>query len=207
MVFFLPMEFKAPSDEVVEQAMSQLSLDPMQATFHKPEDKERKHLKPLFMKGYINGKPMIKMLVDGGASVNIMPYTTYRKLELGEEDLIQTDMMLKDFEGAVSPAMGAICVDMTIGSKTLPTTFFVINGNGSYSTLLARDWIHANGCIPSMMHQYIIQWIRDSVEVVHADSSLNIATSDPEVWHGLGLKCISGIAWEGGILKMAVGTL
>ena len=57
------------------------------------------------------------------------------------------------------------------------------------------------------MHQYIIQWIGDSVEVVHADSSLNIATSDPKVWHGLGLKCISGIAWEGGILKMAVGTL
>jgi len=47
---------------------------------------------------------MTKMLVNGGAAVNIMPYTTYRKLGLGEDDLIQTDMMLKDFEGAVSPA-------------------------------------------------------------------------------------------------------
>ena len=35
-------------------------------------------------------------------------------------------MMLKDFEGAVSPALGALSVDLTIGSKTLPTTFFVI---------------------------------------------------------------------------------
>ena len=53
------------------------------------------------------------------------------------------------------------------------------------------------------MHQCVIQWVEDSVEVVHADSSFNIATVDPEVWHSLGLRCISGEAWEGGILKMA----
>ena len=29
-------------------------------------------------------------------------------------------MMLKDFEGNVSPAKGAVCVELTIGSKTLP---------------------------------------------------------------------------------------
>ena len=84
--------------------MAQLSLDPMQAMFEKPEDKERNHLRPLFMKGYINGKPMTKMLVDGGAAVNIMLYTMYRKLGLGEEDLVQTNMILTDFEGDVSPA-------------------------------------------------------------------------------------------------------
>ena len=37
-------------------------------------------------------------------------------------------MMLKDFEGVVIPALGALCVDLTIGSKTLLTTFFIING-------------------------------------------------------------------------------
>ena len=79
------MKFKALSDEEVGQTMAQLSLDPMQATFEKPGDKECKHLRPLFMKGYINGKPMTKMLDEGGAAVNIMPYTMYRKLGLGEE--------------------------------------------------------------------------------------------------------------------------
>ena len=119
--------------------MAQLSLDPMQAMFDKPDDKGRKHLRPWFLNCYINGKPMTKMLVDGGATVNIMPYATYRNLGLGENDLIQTDMMLKDFKGVVSPARGAICVDLTIGSKTIPTTFFVINRKSSYSTLLGRD--------------------------------------------------------------------
>ena len=135
------------------------------------------------MKGYISDELMTKMLVDGGVVVNIMPYTTYRKLGLGEDDLIQTDMMLKDFEGAVSPSWGAICVDLTIGSKALLTTFFIINDKGSYSTLLGRDWIHANCCILSTMHQ-CVQWIGDSVEVINANSSFSIATADLEIWSG-----------------------
>ena len=48
---------------------------------------------------------MTKMLIDGGAAI-IMAYATYQKLGLGEDDLIQTDMMLKYFEGVVSPARG-----------------------------------------------------------------------------------------------------
>ena len=98
---------------------------------------------------------------------------------------------------------GAIYVDLMIGSKTLPTIFFVINGKGSYATLLGRDWIHANYCIPSTMHQCLIQWIGDSVEMVHADSSFNIATADSEVWCGIGMRSISGEAWQGDTLKMA----
>jgi hypothetical protein len=35
-------------------------------------------------------------------------------------------MMLVDFEENVSSAQGAIYVELTIGSKTLSTTFFVI---------------------------------------------------------------------------------
>jgi len=56
-----------------------------------------------------------------------MPYVMYRKLGKGDQDLTKTDRQLKDFEGNVSPAKGVVCVELTIGSKTLLTTFFVIN--------------------------------------------------------------------------------
>jgi len=120
------------SDEELElgEAMAQLNLEPVPATFEKPEDDKRQHLKTLFLKGFVDGKPVTKMLVDGGAAVNIMPYVMLHKLGKSQDDLTKTDMMLKDFEGVVSPALGALCVDLTIGSKTLPTTFFVINGKG-----------------------------------------------------------------------------
>ena len=55
-------------------------------------------------------------------------------------------MMFKDFGGNVSKTRGAMNVELTIRSKTLLTTFFVIDGKGSYSLLLGRDWIHANYC-------------------------------------------------------------
>jgi len=157
MVFMLPMEFLAPfsDDEEAEfsNQIAQLALDPMTAIFEKPADSERQHPKALFVKGKVDGQPMTKILVDGGAAINIMPYAVYRKLGKGDQDLTKTDMMLKDFEGNVSPVKGAICVELAIGSKTLLTNFFVISGKGAYNLLLGRDWIHANCCISSTMHQ------------------------------------------------------
>ena len=114
---------------------------------------------------------MSKILVDGGASINLMPYTTFCKLGKGPGDLIETDMMLKDFGDNTFKTRGAMNVELIIKSKTLLTTFFVIDGKGSYSLLLGRDWIHANCCVPSTMHQCLIQWHGDNIELVHADDS------------------------------------
>ena len=74
-------------------------MEPLLATFEKPDDDKRQHLKALFLKGFVDGKLVTKMLVDGGAAVNIMPYVMLRKLGKSQDDLTKTDMMLKDFEG------------------------------------------------------------------------------------------------------------
>jgi hypothetical protein len=110
-----------------------------------------------------------------------MPYVMLCKLAKSQDDLTKTDMMLKDFEVVVSLALGALCVDLTIGSKTLPTTFFIINGKGSYSLLLGQDWIHANCCIPSTIHQCLIQWVDDTVEIVSTDSSFSVASAEAHI--------------------------
>ena len=99
---------------------------------------------------------MNKMLVDGGASINLVPYATFHKFGKGPGDLVETNMMRKDFGGNTSKTRGAMNVELTIGSKTLLTTFFIIDGKGSYSLLFGRDWIHANCCVPSTMHQCLI---------------------------------------------------
>ena len=68
-----------------------------------------------------------------------MPYTTFHKLGKGPGDLIETNMMLKDFRGNAPKTRGAMNVELKIGSKTLLTMFFVIDRKGSYSLLLGRD--------------------------------------------------------------------
>ena len=86
MVFMLPSEFMAPDDDDddekqdLEEAMAQLNLEPIPATFEKLEDEKCKHLKALFLKGFVDGKPVTKMLVDGGAAVNIMHMPCYANL-------------------------------------------------------------------------------------------------------------------------------
>ena len=124
----------------------------------------------------------------------------YRKLGKGDQDLTKTGMMLKDFEGNVSPAKGAVCVELTIGSNTLPTTFFVISGKDAYNLLPRRDWIHANSCVPSTMHQCLIQWFGDKIEVAPRDSSYIIALADLDTYERT--KCISWEAWEKDFLKV-----
>jgi hypothetical protein len=169
MVCFLPNEFMAPANQIVQEEvlpdmdeaeqfglMAQLMLA-KQATFDKPA--KNQHMRPLFLRGYINGKPLNKMFVDGGAAVNVMPYTTFRKLGLDLGDLTPTTIVLNDFAGNPSDTKGCVHVDFMIGSKTLLTTFFVIEGKGAYSLLLGRDLIHVNFCIPSTMHQQLVHWV------------------------------------------------
>ena len=132
-----------------------------------------------------------------------MPYTTFHKLGKGLGDLIEIDMMLKDFKGNASKTRGAMNVELTIESKTLLTTFFVIDGKGSYSLLLGCDWIHANYCIPSTMHQCLIQWHGDDVELVCANEFVNITTVDLVFWELGDFECFSSKSWEGGFIKIS----
>jgi len=90
MVFMLPTEFLTPFSDYEEvdipDQIAQLALDSMTAIFEKPSDDERQHLKALFVKGRVDGQPMSKILIDGGAAIKIMPYAVYRKLGKGDQD-------------------------------------------------------------------------------------------------------------------------
>jgi hypothetical protein len=151
----------------------------------------------MYLKGYINGHPVNKMLVDTGAVVNIMPYSVLHRLGHSAKDLIKTNVTLSDFNGQASEAQGVVNVDLTVGSKTIPTSFFIISSKSTYTVLLERDWIHANCCIPSMMHQCLIQWDGDKVEVVHADDLIEISLAAMSAWDAEDQEPISGISLEG----------
>jgi hypothetical protein len=96
-------------------------------------------LKDLYLKGYINGHPVNKMLVDTSAAVNIMPYSVLRQLGRCAEDLIKNNITLSDFNGQASEAQGVLNVELTVRSKTVPTSFFIISSKSTYTVLLGRD--------------------------------------------------------------------
>jgi hypothetical protein len=47
--------------------------------------------------------------------------------------------------------------------------------------LLGRDWIHTYECVPSTLHQCVIQWIGDEAEVVQADEEVCVAMAESQV--------------------------
>jgi hypothetical protein len=56
-----------------EPVVAQFDFGPKEVAFTKPKESIN-HLKPLFVRGHIDGISIAKMLVDGGAAVNLMPY-------------------------------------------------------------------------------------------------------------------------------------
>ena len=53
------------------------------------------------------------------------------------------------------------------------------------------------------MHQCLIQWIDDTIEVVSADSSFSVASAEAHTWSYERVSCFSGQAWEKDFLKIA----
>jgi hypothetical protein len=96
------------------------------------------------------------MLIDGGASVNILPLLLFKKLGHIEGELKCTNLSLSGFAGDPTKAKGIIYKEVTVGSKAVPMAFFMVDVKGRYNMLLGRNWIHANECVPSTLHQCII---------------------------------------------------
>jgi hypothetical protein len=177
-----------------EEDLAHHDFGPKDVVFQKPKDTDN-HLKALYMKGHINGKPISRMLVDGGAIVNLMSYSLFKKLGGSDEELINANMTVNGVGGGETMgAKGVISMELTIGSKTLATTFFVAETQGNFSLIIGRDWIHANKCVPSTLHQMLIQWVDDEAEVVPGDNSACVVVADS---HSIGIhddvKCLSGL--------------
>jgi hypothetical protein len=151
MVFTLSIKFRG-----VEKEVSQMCLGPKKDVFEKPKESSQQ-LKPLYIQGHIDGKPISRMLIDGGAAVNLKPYSVFKKLGREDDELMKTNITLNGVGGNPMEARGVISMELTVGSKSLTITFFVVKVQGNYSVILGHDWIHANRYIPYTLHQFLIQ--------------------------------------------------
>jgi hypothetical protein len=141
---------------VPKEEVAHLQFGPRDAVFQKPKE-SKNHLKALYMRGHVNGKPISRMLVDGGAIINLMPYLLYKKLGGKDEELIKTNMTVNGVGGGDPiSAKGVASMELTIGSKTLATSFFISEVQGNFSLIFGRDWIRANQYVPSTLHQFLI---------------------------------------------------
>jgi hypothetical protein len=130
MVLTVPTEFHVPMEDVVE-----LALGAERAVFEKPEN-SCAHMKPLFIRGHLDGTSVGHILVDGGTSVTILLLLLFKKLGHIEGDLKRTNLSLSGFAEDPMEAKGIIYKELMVGSKTMPATFFMVDVEGHYNVLL-----------------------------------------------------------------------
>jgi hypothetical protein len=101
MVFTLPAEFRGAEDEI-----AQMCLDPKEVVFKNEESSQ--HLKSLYLQGHIDGKPISRMLVDGGVAMNLMSYSIFKKFGKEVDELMKTNLTLNGVRGNLMEARGVI---------------------------------------------------------------------------------------------------
>jgi len=105
------------------------------AIFEKPDYTMNHHLKPLFIQAKINGVGVNKVLVDGGATVNLLPKSLLSKIGLFDTDLKPHNVVLTNYEGTAGNSLGTVEVELIVGSVSRTTMFMVVTSKANFNVL------------------------------------------------------------------------
>ncbi|KAL1359306.1 hypothetical protein AAHE18_04G098700 [Arachis hypogaea] len=132
-------------------------------------------LRPLHITTTLSRIKVNKVLIDGTATISLLPERMLMKMGKHLDDLVPTNIAVTDFNGASTPVKGLITLTVKVGSSERNTVFVVVPSKESYNTLLGRDWIHGVGVIPSIVHQSMLLWSKDGKpEVINTDLNLYV---------------------------------
>ena len=134
--------------------------DEQKAIFEKPNGSMKGHLKPLFIQAKVDDIRVNKVLVDGGAAINLMSQSLLKKIGKCDTYLKPHNIVLSNYEGKAGFSLGALQVNLTVGFVTRSTLFMVVPSNANFNFLLGREWIHGIGVVPSSMHQRVVDRCR-----------------------------------------------
>ncbi|KAM0978138.1 hypothetical protein ACFX2C_014143 [Malus domestica] len=144
---------KTESSETSKDGPLRIYIDKM--VFSRPNILLANHLKPIYIAAHLEGVPFKRVLIDGGAAVNVLPAKQMKKMGRGVEDLIPTDLTVSNFSGAITKTHGILPLEVKLGSKQIMLAFFVVDCTSTYGALLGRDWIHQSLAIPSTLYQQV----------------------------------------------------
>ncbi|KAM0984409.1 hypothetical protein ACFX14_011962 [Malus domestica] len=144
---------KAESSETSKDGPLRIYIDKM--VFSRPNISRANHLKPIYVTAHLEGVPFKRILIDGGAAVNVLPAKQMKKLGRGTEDLIPTDLTVSSLSGAITKTHGILPLEVDLRFKQIMLAFFVVDCTSTYGALLGRDWIHQSLAIPFTLHQQV----------------------------------------------------
>lgn len=95
------------------------------AIFERPNYGIQQDLEPLIIWEKVENIGINKVLVDRGATLNIMPHSMLRKIVKFDINLRPHNMAISNYEGKVGMALGIIQVNVMVGTISRPTLFML----------------------------------------------------------------------------------
>ena len=112
--------------------------DEQKTIFKKSNGSMKGHLKPLLIQAKVNDIRVNKVLVDGDVDVNLMPWSLLMKIGKFDTDLKPHNIVLSNYEGKAGLSLGALQVNLTVGTVTISTSFMVVPSKANFNLLLGR---------------------------------------------------------------------
>ncbi|XP_063941292.1 uncharacterized protein LOC135149495 [Daucus carota subsp. sativus] len=117
------------------------------------------HDDPLVITPVIGNSSVKRVLIDNGASVDILFYDAYEKMGYSDTQLTPSDMPIYGFNNVETKIEGMIQLPVTMGTEPRQATcminFLVVKASSTYNAILGRTGIHAFNAIPSTYHMKI----------------------------------------------------
>jgi len=108
--------------------------------------------KTLHITARCKGHTMVRVLIDNGSALNVMPLRSLQKLPVDLSYMQSSNLIVRAFDETRREVYGTIKIPFQVGPVTFESVFQVMDINPSYTCLLGRPWLHLAGAIPSTLH-------------------------------------------------------
>ncbi|XP_026449814.1 uncharacterized protein LOC113349979 [Papaver somniferum] len=121
---------------------------------HIEEDMEG-HNDPLVLTLPVSGWDVKKILIDGGSSVNVLFYDTFKRIKLTDEQLMSSYYTIYGFNGAATKPLRDIVLEVKAGPMKVSTRFSIVYAPSPYNAIIGRRWVHKLKEVAATYHQYL----------------------------------------------------
>ncbi|XP_026452050.1 uncharacterized protein LOC113352447 [Papaver somniferum] len=118
------------------------------------EEDMEDHNDPLVLILPVVGCNIRKILIDGGSSVNVLFYDTFKRMDLNDKQLMSSYYTIYGFNGAPTKPWD-IVLQVDAGPMKLDTRFSIVDAPSPYNAIIVRRWVHQLKGVAATYHQYL----------------------------------------------------
>ncbi|XP_026420357.1 uncharacterized protein LOC113316380 [Papaver somniferum] len=113
-------------------------MDEAPVTFESEDIEEdmEDHNDSLVLTLRVAGCNIKKILIDGGSSINVLFYDTFKRMELNDEHLMISYYTIYGFNEASTKPLGDIVLQVDAGPTKVDTRFSVVDAPSPYNAII-----------------------------------------------------------------------